>query len=122
MAKHNNSLWQTVVFLFISKFDPQAGQPFEQKLLINAKNVELARRFAAMVGDTTEDTKIKLALLKGLQQLEKTDYIQRIDDATLQLTSTGYAQMKQEIQTAMKKIAENFPENKPKDKPAPVMQ
>ena len=71
MSSHNNALWQTITFLFLSKLSLQANQPFAQKMLINAKNVDLAQRFAAMTGNTSAAEKSKLALLKALKQLEK---------------------------------------------------
>ena len=73
MASHNNELWQTVIFLFLSKFVKQANEPFSQKQLVNTKSVELARRFSEMVGDTTEESKIKLALFKALKQMATTN-------------------------------------------------
>ena len=116
MASHNNELWQTIMFLFLSKFVKQANEPFAQKQLINAKNVELASRFATMVGDTTAEDKIKLALPKALKQLEKSMFIQRLDETTLQLSDEGLTKMQTELQTAMMKIARDFPESVPNEK------
>lgn len=112
MASHNHALWQTVIFLFLSKFIREANVEFAQKQLINAKNVELAQKFAEMVGDTTEHSKIKLSLLKALKKLEKEEWMQRIDDNTLLLSDTGFEKMQSELQTAMLKIAKSFPETK----------
>ncbi|MEA3544931.1 MAG: hypothetical protein U9R69_06895 [Thermodesulfobacteriota bacterium] len=122
MASYNKDLWQTVVFLFLSKFVKQANVPFPQKELINAKNVELANRFIQMVGDTTDEKKIKFALLKALRGLEKGELVQRLNEETLQLSDTGFAKMKLEMETAMTKIAQSFPESKPKDPSAPTIQ
>lgn len=121
MATHNKELWQTVVFLFLSKLSPQAGQPFAQKMLINAKNIDLARRFAEMVGDNTSPDKIKLTLLKALKQLEKQGWVERVDDNTILLTAAGIDKMGTEQQLAMQKIATSFPDAA-KDKPVPTMQ
>ncbi|MCK5914066.1 MAG: hypothetical protein KAG12_09315 [Desulfuromusa sp.] len=122
MAVFNKDLWQTVIFLFLSKFVQQADVPFAQEELINGKNVDLANRFVQMVGDTTEEKKIKFALLKALRQLEKEEVIVRLDEATLQLSNDGFAKMKVEVETAMQKIAQSFPEATPKDNPAPTVQ
>lgn len=122
MASHNNALWQTVIFLFLSKFIRQANVEFGQKQLINAKNVELAQKFAEMVGDTTENSKIKLALLKALKQVEKGGWLQRIDENTLSMNDVGFEKMQTELQTAMMKIARDFPDSAPQEQPAPTMQ
>ncbi|OQY17821.1 MAG: hypothetical protein B6I36_08370 [Desulfobacteraceae bacterium 4572_35.1] len=122
MASHNNALWQTVTFLFLSKFIRQANVEFGQKQLINAKNVELAQKFAEMVGDATENSKIKLALLKGLKQVEKGGWLQRIDENTLSMNDAGFEKMQTELQTAMMKIARDFPDSAPQKQPAPTMQ
>jgi len=122
MASHNNQLWQTVIFLFLSKFVKQPNIEFSQKLLINAKNVELAQKFAEMVGDTTENTKIKLALIKAMKQVEKGGWLQRVDDNTLLLNDTGFEKMQVELQTAMMKIARDFPDSAPQEQPAPSVQ
>ncbi len=122
MTAYNKDLWQTVTFLFLSKFVKQANVSFAQEELINAKNVELANRFVKMVGDETDEKKIKLALLKGLRQLEKEELVLRLSESTLQLSEAGFAKMKAEVETAMLKIAQSFPESMPKDKPAPTVQ
>ncbi|MDY0189557.1 MAG: hypothetical protein RBR22_02380 [Desulfuromonas sp.] len=122
MSTSNNSLWQTVTFLFLSKLALTAKQPFAQKKLINGKNVELAQRFATMVGATTESGKVKLAMLKAVKQLEKQGYLERIDDNNLQLSDIGAEKMANEVQSAMRKIAENFPDATAANKPAPMMQ
>lgn len=122
MASHNNQLWQTVIFLFLSKFIRQPNVEFAQKQLINAKNVELAQKFAEMVGDTTENTKIKLALIKAMKHVEKGGWLQRIDDNTLVLNDAGFEKMQTELQTAMMKIARDFPDSAPEEQPAPTMQ
>jgi len=122
MASNNTTLWQTIVFLFLSKFVKQADQPFAQKQLVNAKNIELASRFAGMVGDKTDDGKRKLTLLKALKKLEKEGFIQRLDEKTLQLSEEGFTRMQSEVQTAMTKIAQSFPDSAAKaDKPAPQL-
>ena len=113
MASFNKELWQTVVYLFLSKFVQQANTPFGQKELINAKNIDLANRFVQMVGDTTEEKKIKFALLKGLRQLESDGMVERLSEESLQLSDAGFAQMKLEVETAMQKIAQSFPESAP---------
>ncbi|MBN2645518.1 MAG: hypothetical protein JXR59_08620 [Desulfuromonadaceae bacterium] len=122
MTTQNNHLWQTVIFLFLSKFIKQPGESFAEKLLINAKNVDLAARFAEMVGDTTPENKVKLTLIKATKKLEQTGFLQRIDDRTLQITDAGFSKMQSEVQVAMRKIAENFPQADSGQKPAPVMQ
>ena len=111
-----------VTFLFLSKFVKQANVSFAQEELINAKNIELANRFAKMVGDETDEKKIKLALLKGLRQLEKKELVLRLSETTLQLSEAGFAKMKTEVETAMLKISQSFPESIPKGKPAPTVQ
>ncbi|MEA3361688.1 MAG: hypothetical protein U9Q61_00210 [Thermodesulfobacteriota bacterium] len=113
MATYNKDLWQTATFLFLSKFVKQANVSFTQDELINTKNVDLAGRFAKMVGDTTDEKKIKIALLKGLRQLEKEELVLRLNETTLQLSDAGFARMKTEVATAMQKIAQSFPESKP---------
>ena len=113
MAPYNKDLWQTVAFLFLSKFVKQANVPFPQGELINTKNVELANRFIQMVGDTTAEKKIKFALLKALRELEKEELVLRLSETTLQLSDAGFAKMKTEVETAMMKIAQNFPESTP---------
>jgi len=118
VATHNEDLWSTVIFLFLSKFVKQANVPFMQEELINTKNVDLAGRFAKMVGDTTDEKKIRLALLKGLRQLEKEKLVLRLNETTLQLSDAGFARMKTEVATAMQKIAQSFPESTP----APTVQ
>ena len=113
MASYNKDLWQTVIFLFLSKFVKQANVPFSQGTLINAKNVDLANRFIQMVSDTTDEKKIKFALLKALRELEKEEMVLRLSETTLQLSDAGFAKMKTEVETAMMKIAQNFPESTP---------
>ncbi|WP_321368230.1 hypothetical protein [uncultured Desulfuromusa sp.] len=122
MASYNKELWQTVTYLFLSKFVQQANVSFPQDELINVKNVELAKRFAQMVGDTTDEKKIKFALLKGLRELEKDEMVRRLDETTLQLSEKGFARMKIEVDTAMMKIAQSFPESVPKGKSGPTVQ
>lgn len=122
MASHNKQLWQTVLFLFLSKFVKQADQTFAQKQLINAKNVELASRFAEMVGDSTSEDKIKLTLIKALNLLEKDGLMLRVDETTLRLSNDGFVLMQNEVKTAMTKISQNFPETKVQEKPAPAVQ
>ena len=122
MASYNKQLWRTVTFLFLSKFVKQANEPFAQKTLINAKNVELASKFTEMVGDTTAQNKIKLTLIKALNLVEKEGLIQRLDETTLQLSEEGFSTMQTEVQTAMIKIAQNFPETKVQKKSAPAVQ
>ena len=121
MATYNKDLWQTVVFLFLSKFVKQANLSFPQKELINDKNVELANRFIQMVGDTTDEKKIKFALLKALREFEKGKLVRRLDEETLQLSDAGFAKMKLEMETAMTKTAQSFPESKSKDQSAPTV-
>ncbi len=114
MASFNKELWQTVVYLFLSKFIQKAKTPFAQTELINEKNIDLASRFAQMVGDTTEEKKIKFALLKGLRQLENEGMVERLSEETLQLSDEGFSKMKLEVETAMMKIARSFPDSEPK--------
>ena len=121
MAPFNQDLWQTVVYLFLSKFVQRANAPFAQEELINQKNIDLAGRFAQMVGDTTEEKKIKFALLKGLRLLESEGMVERLSEETLQLSDEGFSKMKLEVETAMMKIAQSFPESQVKGTPeAPV--
>ena len=121
MAPFNQELWQTVVYLFLSKFVQRANVPFAQKDLINQKNIDLASRFVQMVGDTTEERKIKFALLKGLRLLESDGTVERLSEETLQLSDAGFNKMKLEVETAMMKIAQSFPEAQVKEPPeAPV--
>lgn len=122
MTAYNKDLWETVTFLFLSKFVRQANVSFPQKELINAKNIELATRFAKMVGDTTDEKKIKFALLKGLRKLENEGLVLRLSETTLQLSEAGFTKMKREVETAMQKIAQSFPESLPKDQPSPTVQ
>ena len=122
MASFNQELWQTVIYLFLSKFVRQANTPFAQKELINEKNIELASRFVEMVGDDTEDKKIKFALLKAMRGVEADGMLERLSEESLQLSDAGIAKMKLEVETAMLKIAQSFPEAKPQDKPAPTAQ
>ncbi len=117
MAPFNSELWQTVVYLFLSKFVQQANVPFAHEMLINAKNIDLANRFARVVGDSTEEKKVKFALLKGLRQLESEGMVERLDETTLLLTTAGFARMKHEVETAMEKIARSFPESAAKEPP-----
>ncbi len=121
MAPFNKDLWQTVVYLFLSKFVQQANTPFAQEKLINQKNIDLASRFAQMVGDATEEKKIKFALLKGLRLLENDGTVERLSEETLQLSEDGFKKMRLEVETAMMKIAQSFPEAQVKEPPeAPV--
>ncbi len=122
MTAYNENLWQTVLFLFLSKFVQQAQTPFPQQELINEKNIDLANRFVKMVGDTTEEKKIKLALLKALRGLEKEGLVLRLSETTLQLSNSGFARMKTEVAAAMEKISQSFPESIPKDNSSPTMQ
>lgn len=122
MDSYNKNLWQTVIFLFLSKFVKQAQTPFPQQDLINNKNIDLASRFVKMVRDTTAEKKIKFALLKALRGLEKEAVVVRLNETTLQLSDAGFAQMKNEVETAMAKIAQSFPESTAKDGSAPTVQ
>ena len=118
MAPFNKELWQTVVYLFLSKLVQKARVPFAQTELINQKNIVLANRFAQMVDDTTEEKKIKFALLKGLRQLESDGAVERLSEESLQLSNEGFNKMKLEVETAMQKIAQSFPESQAKEPPA----
>lgn len=122
MTSYNKGLWQTVTLLFLSKFVKQAKVPFAQAELISARNIELASRFAKMVGDTTDEEKIKFVLLKALGQFEKEGVVLRLSETTLQFSDNGFAKMKLEVETAMLKIAQNFPGSAPEDPPAPTVQ
>jgi hypothetical protein len=122
MTSYNKDLWQTVTYLFLSKFVKQANVSFNQEELINSKNIDLAKRFVQMVGDTTDEKKIKFALLKALRLLEKDEMVLRLNETTLQLSDDGFARMKTEVDTAMMKIAQSFPESVPKDKPSSTIQ
>lgn len=122
MAPFNKELWQTVVYLFLSKFVQKAQVPFSQAELINQKNIDLATRFAQMVGDTTEEKKIKFALLKGLRQLESDGIVERLSEESLQLSDAGFSKMKLEVETAMQKIAQSFPESQVKEPPTNPVQ
>ena len=122
MASFNKELWQTVVYLFLSKFVQRANTPFSQEELINQKNIDLAGRFSQMVGDTTEEKKIKFALLKGLRRLESDGMVERLGEETLQLSEDGFRKMKLEVETAMMKIAQSFPEAQVKEPPEASVQ
>ncbi len=122
MATYNQELWQTVVFLLLSKIVKEADTTFAQNLLINPRNIELANRFVQMVGDTTTEKKIKFALLKAMRELEKEAIVVRVDEESLQLIKTGFTQMKEELNTAMTKIAKNFPDSTAKEDPEPTVQ
>ncbi len=122
MDSFNKNLWQTVTFLFLSKFVKQADAPFLQQELINDKNIELANRFAKMVGDTTDEKKIKFALLKALRLLEKEGLVLRQGETTLQLSDSGFNRMKTEVETALQKISQSFPEATPKEDSPPTVQ
>lgn len=122
MASFNKELWQTVVYLFLSKFVQKAQVPFSQAELINQKNIDLATRFAQMVGDTTEEKKIKFALLKGLRQLESDGIVERLSEESLQLSDAGFSKMKLEVETAMQKISQSFPESQVAKPPATPVQ
>ena len=122
MATYNQELWQTVVFLLLSKVVKEADTTFAQDLLINPRNIELANRFVQMVGDTTPEKKIKFALLKAMRALEKEEIIVRVDEESLQLSTAGFTRMKEELKTAMAKIAHNFPDSTAKDTPATTVQ
>ncbi len=122
MAAYNQQLWQTVVFLLLSKSVKEADTTFAQILLINPRNIELANRFVQMVGDTTTEEKIKFALLKAMRELEKGKVLVRIDEESLQLSKAGFVKMKSVLETAMTKIAQNFPDSTPKETPAPTVQ
>ena len=122
MTSYNKDLWQTVTCLFLSKFVKQANVSFAQEELINSKNTELAKRFTQMVGDTTDEKKIKFALLKALRQLEKEEMVLRLNETTLQLSDDGFTKMKVEVEAAMRKIAQSFPESVPNDEPTSTVQ
>lgn len=122
MAPFNKDLWQTVVYLFLSKFVQRANTPFAQDELINQKNIDLASRFAQMVGDSTEEKKIKFALLKGLRLLESDGTVERLSEEALQLSENGFKKMKLEVETAMMKIAQSFPEAQVKEPPETPLQ
>jgi len=122
VASFNKELWQTVVYLFLSKFVQRANTPFSQEELINQKNIDLAGRFSQMVGDTTEEKKIKFALLKGLRRLESDGMVERLGEETLQLSEDGFRKMKLEVETAMMKIAQSFPEAQVKEPPEASVQ
>ena len=122
MDSYNRSLWQTVIFLFLSKFVKQAETPFSQQNLINDKNIDLANRFVKMVGDTTDEKKIKFALLKALRELEKGLFVSRLSETTLQLSEAGLAKMKTEVAAAMQKISQSFPESNPESNSSPTVQ
>lgn len=122
MAPFNKELWQTVVYLFLSKFVQKAQVPFSQAELINQKNIDLANRFSQMVGDSTEEKKIKFALLKGLRQLESDGTVERLSENSLQLSDEGFSKMKLEVETAMQKIAQSFPESQVAKPPAAPVQ
>lgn len=122
MALFNDDLWQTVNFLFLSKIVKQANISFAQEELINVKNIELAKRFTEMVGDTVDNKKIKFALLKALKQLEKENFVLRLNEETLQLSNDGFTKMQVEVKTAMMKIAQSFPESVPEDKTNSTVQ
>ena len=111
MAATNHELWQSILFLLMSKFVKQAQAPFARKDLINAKNVELANKFAEMVGNTTPPEKMKLTLNKALAALQKKGLVEEVDATTLQLTVAGWNTLQEEVKTAMSKISQEFPQS-----------
>ncbi len=82
----------------------------------------MAKRFTEMVGDTVDNEKIKFALLKALKQLEKENFVLRLNEETLQLSNDGFTKMQVEVKTAMMKIAQSFPESVPEDKTNSTVQ
>jgi len=122
VASFNKDLWQTVVFLFLSKSAQQANTVFSQQDLISEKNIGLAHRFVEMVGDSTKQEKIKFALLKALRGMEKEGLIVRLSETSLQFSDAGFTKMQKELKTAMTKIAQSFPESTVKDKSEPIVQ
>nr|WP_320048595.1 hypothetical protein [uncultured Desulfuromonas sp.] len=117
MASTQNELWQSILFLFMSKFVRQAQTPFAKKELINAKNVELANKFAEMTGNTTPPEKMKLTLTKALSELQKKGLLEEVGATTLQLTEKGWSSMQEEVKSAMCKIAQEFPQSQAPNAP-----
>nr|WP_320115271.1 hypothetical protein [uncultured Desulfuromonas sp.] len=110
MASTHHELWQSILFLLMSKFVKQAQTPFAKKDLINAKNVELANTFAQMTGNTTPPEKMKITLNKALAALQKKGLVEDVDEKTLQLTNAGWNTMQLEVKAAMTKISQEFPQ------------
>ncbi|WP_321530737.1 hypothetical protein [uncultured Desulfuromonas sp.] len=117
MASTNHELWQSILFLFLSKFVKQAQTPFAKKDLINAKNVELANKFAQMTGNTTPPEKMKNTLNKALAALQKKGLVEEVDVKTLQLTNAGWNTMHIEVKAAMTKISQEFPQSQTANAP-----
>jgi len=95
--------------LFLSKFVTSATQTFAQKDLINSKNIDLGLKFAAMLGNETEEAEVKKYLKKTLKNLEQQELLQRSAAGEMNLTAAGIATMNAERARAMSKIAQNFP-------------
>ena len=110
MSTYNFKLWQTVVFLFLSKFVTSDNEPFTKKQLINGKNTQLAEKFIQMMDEKTAAGKAKLSMDKTVSKLIQQQLLISIDDDTLQLSDAGFAMMEQERNNAMQKIAASFPE------------
>ncbi|MFA6686085.1 MAG: hypothetical protein WCS16_01250 [Desulfuromonas sp.] len=109
MAKEDMHIWHSVTMLFLSKFVTSATQTFAQKDLINSKNIDLGLKFAAMLGNETEEAEVKKYLKKTLKNLEQQELLQRSAAGEMNLTAAGIATMNAERARAMSKIAQNFP-------------
>ena len=111
MAKADMQVWHSVALLFLSKFITSTTQTFAQKDLINSKNIDLGAKFAAMLGNETDNSEVKESLKKALKNLERHEMIQRSASGEMNLTPAGLATMNTERSRAMAKIAQNFPES-----------
>ncbi len=109
MAKEDMHIWHSVTLLFLSKFVTSTTQTFAQKDLINSKNIDLGLKFAAMLGNETEEAEVKKYLKKTLKNLEQQKLLQRSPAGEMNLTAAGIATMNAEHTRAMSKIAQNFP-------------
>ncbi|MFO7831341.1 MAG: hypothetical protein R6V18_05095 [Desulfuromonadaceae bacterium] len=111
MAKADMQVWHSVALLFLSKFITSTTQSFAQKDLVNSKNIDLGAKFAAMLGNETDDSEVKESLKKALKNLEQHELIHRSASGEMHLTPAGLAAMNTERSRAMTKIAQNFPES-----------
>lgn len=115
MAKADTQIWHSVVLLFLSKFVTSTTQTFNQKDLINSKNIDLGAKFAAMLGSEIEESEVKTYLKKALKHLEQQELVQRSPAGEMHLTPAGIDAMHAERSRAMAKIAQNFPDSAPQE-------
>ncbi|MFA5700976.1 MAG: hypothetical protein WC913_06840 [Desulfuromonas sp.] len=118
MPKPDMHLWHNVALLFLSKFVTTTSQTFVKKELINPKNIGLAGKFVAMLGNEADDTKVKQCLNKAIKELEREGVLQRTAAGTMHLSPEGFARMNAERSRAMAQIAANFPGAVPQEQTA----